>query len=184
MAEEFDFGDDSLEEVETHSDSALAELSRLVSMLAQAEVEVERAEAQLKKCKEDRDELKLRRIPDLMAELNCSTLQTRAGLKVTIKTVVKASMTDKTRDRAVAWFEEQGLSRMLKNEFSLKLSKGEDDKAVALRTAIEELGLEYKNKKNVHHSTLSAFIRERDKAGESTPDDLFNVYRYSEAKLG
>jgi uncharacterized small protein (DUF1192 family) len=184
MSDIFDYGDDQLDESSTHSDSGIAELSRLVTLLAQQDIEVERAEAHLKKMKEDRDDLRRRRIPDLMDELNCRTHETKAGLKVTVKNVVKASITDKTRNAAIAWFDEQNLGRMVKNEFTLKLSKGEEDRATQLRHAIEGLGLEYKNKKNVHHSTLSAFIKERDAAGESTPDELFNVYRYSEAKIG
>ena len=82
---------------------------------------------------------------------------------------------------------------MLKDEFVLKLSanqkinKGEDDErdaGAALIAVIEELGLDYENKKTCHHGTLSAFVRERDAAGEETPDKILSVFRYREAKIG
>jgi len=183
MGDIFDYGDDQLE-ADSVSDSGLAALSALIIRANQIDIEVARAEDQLKSLKETQAELKQKRIPDLMDELNTMSHTTKSGLKVTVTKKVRAKITDATRAAAIKWFQEQNLERMVKNEFSLKLDKGEEAKAKELSIAIEGLGLAYSNKKNVHPSSLSAFVRQRDAAGEAVPDELFNVYRYSEAKIG
>lgn len=184
MADIFDYGDDTLEVDSTNDDSGLAALSALVTRANQVDIEVARAEDQLKALKEHQTDLKQRRIPDLMDELNMASFTTKSGLKVGVKKKVRANITDATRAEAIKWFEEQNLERMVKHEFKLNLDKGEEAKALELSTAIESLGLAYTNKRNVHPSSLSAFVKQRDAAGEAVPDDLFNVYRYSEAKIG
>lgn len=184
MGDIFDYGDDTLDEGSVNTDSGMATLSALVAKANQIDIEVARAEDQLKILKDRQVELKQRRIPDLMDELSMESFTTKSGMKVTVKKKVRAKFTDATRVAAAQWFIDQNLERMVKNEFDLKLDKGQEDKAVMLCKAIEELGLPYVNKKNVHHSTLAAFVKRRDAAGEEVPDDLLNVYRYSEAKIG
>lgn len=184
MADIFDYGDDTLEADSVDTETGHAALSELIIRANQIDIEVARAEDQLKALKETQTDLKQRRIPDLMDELNMASFTTKSGLKVSVKKKVRANITDATRTEAIKWFEEQNLERMLKHEFKLNLDKGEEAKALELSTAIESLGLAYTNKRNVHPSSLSAFVRQRDAAGESVPDNLFNVYRYSEAKIG
>jgi len=184
MADIFDYGNDVLEEGSVNEDSGLTALSALVTRANQIDIEVARAEDQLKALKETQTDLKQRRIPDLMDELALQSFHTKSGLKVSVKKKIRAKITDATRAAAIKWFEEQNLERMVKHEFKLNLDKGEEAKALELSTAIEVLGLAYTNKRNVHPSSLAAFIKQRDAAGEDVPDDLFNVYRYSEAKIG
>lgn len=188
----FDYGDDHLSVDSANTDSGLAALSALASRANQVDIEVARAEDQLKKLKEDQVDLKQRRIPDLMEELGLASFTTKSGLPVSVKEKVRARLTDATRDQAVAWFKDQNLERMVKNEFKLSLDKGNEvvDKETGesqvsnLLKVLDKLGLPYTNKKNVHPSSLAAFIKQRDAAGEATPEDLFNIYRYSEAKIG
>lgn len=184
MADIFDYGDDTLEVDSVNEDSGLSALSALVTRADQVDIEVARAEDQLKKLKEHQVDLKQKRIPDLMDELGMVSFTTKSGLKVAVKKKVRAKITDATRTHAIQWFVEQNLERMVKHEFKLNLDKGEEDKAKELSSAIEGMGLSYTNKRNVHPSSLAAFVKQRDAAGEKVPDDLFNVYRYSEAKIG
>lgn len=192
MVDDFDYGDDILSSDSLNEDSGLAALSALVSRANQVDIEVARAEDQLKKLQEDQTDLKQHRIPDLMDELGMSSFITKSGLKVAVNKKIRARITDATRTAAIQWFKEQNLERMVKNEFALKLDKGNEvvDKRTGesqvsnLIKTLDKLGLPYTNKKNVHPSSLSAFVKHRDAAGEAVPDDLFNVFRYSEAKIG
>lgn len=188
----FDYGDDTLEVDSVNEDSGLAALSQLVTRANQIDIEVARAEDQFKALKETQTDLKQRRIPDLMDELNMAAFTTKSGLTVKVTKKVRAKITDATRAPAIKWFKDQNLERMVKNEFALKLDKGNEvvdeetgeSQVSNLIKALEKLGLPYSNKKNVHPSSLSAFVKQRDAAGEEVPDDLFNVYRSSEAKIG
>ncbi len=190
---ELDYGDDELETGTLDKDSGLARLSELVTQMAKDALEIERAEAELKEKEEAYQTLTRIIVPDLMEELGQDACKTSSGLKISIKRKVKASITNKNRTAAVAWFKQQNLERMLKDEFVLKLSanekvnKDKDDEKDAgpeLIKAIEALGLDYENKKTCPWQTLSAFVRERDAAGEDTPDDVLSVFRYREAKIG
>lgn len=190
---EYDYGDDELEDGPANKSDGLARLSELVTEMAQDALEIERAKFGLKEKQEKYEVLTRRIIPDLMEELGQDACKTTSGLKISIRHVVKASISNKNRNDAVAWFKEQNLERMLKDEFVLKLSptqvinKGEDNEepaGAALIKVIEELGLDYDNKKTCHASTLGAFVRERDAAGEETPDAILGVFRYRQAKIG
>lgn len=179
----FDYGEDELETSSMNKDSGLAQLSVLVGELSKGLREVERAEASLKELKKHVEDIQRVLIPELMEELGMDSITTESGLKISIRHVVRASITDKNRDAAVAWFRKEGLDRMLTNQFVLKLKKGQAAQAEKLREKIEEIGLPYENKQTVHHSTLSSFVKERDAAGEETPDDVLNIFRYKEAKI-
>lgn len=194
--DDFDYGEDSLEVDSVNGDSGLAALSALVTRANQVDIEVARAEDQLKKLKEDQLDLKQRRIPDLMDELDMASFTTKSGLKVGVTKKVRAKITDATRGPAIEWFIRMNFERMVKNEFKLALDKGNEVKPVdddgkegesqvdLLIKSLDKLKLPYTNKKNVHPSSLAAFVKQRDAAGEEVPDDLFNVFRFSEAKIG
>ena len=182
-----DYGGDSLDLSLADHDSGLADLSKLVKQLAMKRVERAEAEERLKQLKSEEEELARVRIPDLFEELGLgpgTEISTDTGLKVKLEKHVKANITDAHRDAAVRWFEENNLDRLLKDEFSMKLSKGEADKAESIREMLNEIGVAYTNKRNVPWNTLAKFVKERDAAGEPVPDDLLGVYRYNEAKIG
>lgn len=192
-ANEYDYGDDELETGSIDKRDGLVRLSGLVADMASDALKIERAKATVKEMEEKYESLIRITIPDLMEELGQAKCTTDSGLPISVKQKVRASITNKNRVEAVAWFKKQNLERMLKDEFVLKLStnekvnKGEDgerDAGPALIEAIEALGLDYENKKTCHHGTLSAFVRERDAAGEETPDKILSVFRYREAKIG
>lgn len=188
MANEFDapdFGGDSLDLSMTDTDSGLADLSRWVKKLAQVRAQRAEAEEHLKQIKEEEDQIARVHIPDIFENLGLmGTIQTDTGLKITVNRVVKASIKDANRDAAIQWFKDNNLERMVKDEFSMKLNKGQQDQADQIRDALDKLGVSYKNKKNVHHSTLASFVKERLEAGEPVPEDILGVFKYNEAKIG
>lgn len=182
-----DYEGEELDIATEHKDSGLRELSKLVTELALKRRERADLEARLKIAQDEENTLARIRIPELVDDLGLAgKIETKSGLKITIKKVVKASITDARRDAVVKWFDDNGLGLMIKDEFSLKLGRGEDAQkmANAVRKSLDKLTAPYKNKKNVHNSTLVAFIKERDAAGDPVPDDLLGVYRYNEAKIG
>jgi hypothetical protein len=180
-----DFGGESLDLAMQDSDSGLAELSRWVKKLAQVRAKRAEVEELVKQIKEEEDQIARVHIPDLFENLGLSgSIQTDTGLKVTVKQVVKASIKDANRDAAIQWFDDNNLSRMVKDEFTMKLNKGQNEEADKIREALDDLGVAYKNKKNVHPSTLSSFVKERLEAGEPVPEDILGVFKYNEAKIG
>lgn len=176
-----DYGEDELEKEPT-SKEGLAQLSRLVLELSKQRVVAAQAEETAKEEKKKMEELAQIAIPDLMEELGVESVKV-SGMVVEVVPKVRARISDATREGAAAWLRENNLDKLLKNEFSLKLNTGEEAQAQLLREKLEELNLPYKNKLNVAPQTLGKFIRERDAEGEPVPDDLFNIYRYKEAKI-
>jgi hypothetical protein len=182
-----DYGGEELDIATEHKDSGLLQLSKLVTELALKRRDRAALEAQIKLVQEEENVLARIRIPELVDDLGLAgKIETKNGLKITIKKVVKASIKDANRDEAVKWFDENGLGLMVKDEFSMKLGRGVDAQvqADAIRSALDRLEVSYKNKKNVHPSSLVSFIKERDAAGDPVPDALLGVYRYDEAKIG
>ncbi len=182
-----DYEGEVLDIATEHKDSGLRELSKLVTELALIRRDRAALADKLKEVQKEEDTLARVRIPELFDDLGLAgKITTKSGLSITVKKVVKASIKDANRDEAVAWFDSNNLGLMVKDEFSMKLGRGEDAQiqADAIRDALNKLKVPYKNKKNVHPSTLVSFIKERDAAGQPVPDAILGVYRYDEAKIG
>jgi hypothetical protein len=166
------------------SDDAMAELSRLVSRMAQEAQAVERLEEELKKAKKVHTETAEQAIPNLMDSLGITEFSTTEGFKIKIKESVHASINKDNSQAALAWVEAHGYGRMIKNQFTVTYPTDQGEIAEALRKYLEENHANYKQKESIHPSTLKAWARELLEEGKDIPLELIAVYRKRVAKVG
>lgn len=129
------------------------------------------------------------KMPKLMSDMHLSDFTTDTGFKVEVKDHIAASIPKESEkaSKAFAWLTEHGHGDLIKNKVIVTFGREEDEKATELAVALAERYPEaVDNKKEVHHMTLSAFVRDQLQAEEAPVDfplDLFNVIRFDQAEI-
>lgn len=184
--EDFDYGADADPDQETVA-KAFADLDRLVLAAERVTEQRKRAEAVLQQHKQEEDRLLNKVIPELLGRMRLKECVTASGIEVKVKREIKASLPghDRVEARmgAFQWLIDQGHGGVIKNQVSVSLDRGQDDRADALVVELRTKGFEVESKKDVHVSTLGALVRELMADGKIVPRDLFNLFDMQVAKL-
>ena len=153
--------------------------------LKQKEDEIAALEDQLKKKKEEADDIGSRVIPELLAEQGLSEIKLADGSKVSVRKEFRATVPkdDMKREAALQWLRDQGLGDIIKNNVTVSFGKGEDDKAEQLLNLAAENGFEPQQKSDVAWNTLSALYQERVEAGLDMPSDSFSLWIKDKTKI-
>ena len=153
--------------------------------LKEKEDEIAALEDQLKKKKEEADDIGSRVIPELLAEQGLSEIKLADGSKVSVKKEFRATVPkdDTKRENALQWLRTNGLGDIIKNNVSVTFGKGEDDKAKQLLDLAAENGYEPQQKSDVSWNTLTALYRERVEAGLDMPSDCFSLWIKDKTKI-
>lgn len=158
-------------------------LSEQVVKLKELEDAVVATEEQLKSLKKQMDKISGTVIPEMMQEMNLSTLKLHDGSAVEVKPVVFASIPTARKDEAYQWLRSNGLGDIIKNEVTVSFGKEEDAKASQYASLAQGQGYEPSQKLKVEPSTLRAMVRERIESGSDVPSDLFNVFSGHKTKI-
>lgn len=182
----FDYGMDALPDQEAVA-QAFADLDRLTLQAERATVARKKAEEQLQKCKQAEEQLLNRDIPELLAKMHLDECTTASGIQVKVKREIKASLPGhervEARMGAFRWLVSNGHGGVIKNQVSVSLERGQDDRADDLVVELRGKGFEVEAKKDVHAGTLGALVRELVAEGKIVPRDLFNLFDMRIAKL-
>ena len=177
----------------------LAQVSEMAQNLQILENDISILEKELKEKKKERDRIESADLPDLMDSLQLTGVQLPDGSKVSIKSVIKASLpTPVAIDRArgddreilqqrleagLTWLREREADSMIKNIVSADLGKNNDLLAEKIISAIEHFGLKANRSETVHPQTLSAYVRELLESGEDVPFETLSVYSGRKAAI-
>ena len=182
----FDYGTDGDPDQEAVA-RAFAELDKLTLQAERVTEARKKAEDQLAKIKQAEDRLLNKDIPELLAKMRLDECTTASGIKIKVKRDIKASLPgqDRVEDRlnAFRWLVEQGHGGVIKNNVTVALDRGADERADALVVELRGKGFDVESKKDVHASTLSALARELIAAGKIIPTKIINLFDMRIAKL-
>jgi len=160
---------------------------RVCAQLCQEAVSVQQRIKQLddetKRAKDKLSRLLNVDIPDAMLDSGMSGMTLEGGTVISVSEVIAARIPVKFRTDAFNWLRENGFGDLIKNEISVKLNTGDDVSAQQAEDYFQNAGMDYDRKEAVHHQTLNAFVKEQTKAGNPIPDDLFGVFRATQAKI-
>lgn len=165
------------------TEDVLAAVADLVTRQIELEDEVATAEEALLEKKAELERVRSDLLPSALRQYNLTELRTTEGFRVKVQEIVRASIPKPRRDEAFAWLDAHGHGDLVKHVISASFGRGEDDKAEAAIRALAEFDFPVSDEKTVHPSTLSAFVRERIKAGEEIPHDVFGVFQGHVAKI-
>ena len=153
--------------------------------LKEKEDEIAALEDQLKKKKEEADDIGSRVIPELLAEQGLSEIKLADGSKVSVKKEFRATIPkdELRREQALQWLRDQGLGDIIKNNVTVSFGKGEDDKAEEFLNLAGDNGFNPIQKSDVAWNTLTALYQERVQSGLDMPSECFSLWIKDKTKI-
>jgi len=148
------------------------------------EEQLEQLEADAAAARSTLNDLKTKRIPELMIELQVTDL-TRNGWKVKLTEFVSGSLPkeDGPRQKAIDWLEAHDGGALIKTDISLTFAKAQHDEAKKLAEKLAADGYAAELSSGVHASTLQAFARERLKNGEAVDTEVLGLFTGQVVKI-
>lgn len=162
----------------------LAILKQLGDTLNELDNKVLLAEAEVSMLKATRKQVAEELIPDLMNKVGLKLVQLENGTKIKVDEFVDARIKD--ANIAFEWLRETNNESIIKNQISVSLDRGDDDKAQEVIQLLKENDVEADLKITVHNQTLKAFCRDaldNPELAESLPREAFGIYQGKRAKI-
>lgn len=182
----FDYGADADPDQEVIA-RAFAELDTLTLTAERAIEAYKKSDEETQKRKQLMERLLNKDIPELLAKMRLDECTTSSGIEVKVKREIKASLPghDRVEARmgALRWLVEHGHGGVIKNNVTVALDRGADDRADALVVELRAKGFDVESKKDVHAGTLGALVRELIADGKIVPRDIFNLFDMRLAKI-
>lgn len=160
------------------TDDSLSTLTELGNDLYDAETEVLRLEAELKRAKKRRDGIAQTDIPEAMKEVGLSMLQTTDGAKIELKDVLSVTPLKKNRPLVFKALEDQGAGNLIKTTVIVPFNKGEAAAIKELFKALRVLNRQAKEERKVESQTLKKHVKDRLEEGEEVDMELFGVRQF------
>lgn len=164
-------------------DDKVRRIAELAAQQASLEKDIESTEQLLADLKKELDEIRDKQLSDLLLECGVSELRLTGGQKVRVDKLVFASIKGEARPAAIAWLEEHAFGALVKYKVEVDVGKGETEKKKELLSRLVDLGLEAKDRADVHPQTLKAFVAEQLAAGADLPQELFGVHVVNRCKI-
>lgn len=185
-------GNDILGEIEADAaatakalpdDEKLRRIGALASRQVALESEIERLEQELSDHKAQLDELRDRTLSDLLLECGLREVKLVNGKRVRVEKLVFASIKGETKAKAILWLEEHRFGSLVRYKVEADIGKGETEKRGKILDALAALGVEARDRADIHPQTLKAFVAEQLSAGADLPRDLFGVFEINRCKI-
>ena len=163
-------------------DKSLKALSQKCNKLEALQTEIEQQDQYIKSLKEQHRKLSEEEIPTFLQEKGLTSISLNNGTQVSISEDIKPGVLVANRAFCYGWLRDNGYGDLIKNNVAVSFGMGEDKEAANLKKEIEELGLVFSEKEDVHYQTLKAFVGEQHRKGTNLPDE-FGVHVANKTKI-
>ena len=170
---------DSLKNVDKEKTSKLVDLAKT---LVDTKKEIENAEKSLKSLKSKAQNISEEQIPKFLQEMGVDAIKTPFGT-ISYNLKYRGYISKANQALAHEWLRKQGHGDIIKTEVSASFGMGESDKAQRMLANLRNNGMNPNFKEGVHHSTLSAWIKDMTESGKDIPDELFGEYIANETTI-
>lgn len=182
MTEAHDYSD-SIEEL---GDNILAQISATADQMREMLATIADLETQLKVAQAEYMVLATKTMPELMDSAGQESVKTSSGLKVNIKTTVRANIPKEHHTAAIKWLRENGFGALVKNQVIAEFGMGQDDAAIKLADNLKNAGVgSIKTNEGVNHMTLTSWAKDKleNDPNLKLPLDLLGVFRQRVAEV-
>lgn len=167
----------------------LSRIVELANSLIAAKKTVDELEDRLDAAKKVQRGIETEHLPELMRELELTSVVLDNGMKVTLSDEIDCGITAANHAAAMRWLDENSFGGIIKTKLQAAFNR--DDRLEAMnisalvRDAIKDRGIEASCEvgEAVHPSTLKSFLKEELAKGTPVPFDLFSIHPYSKAKI-
>lgn len=160
------------------SDEALAEAQNLASALVDLDRKIIEMEDEVARLKKDRATLANETLPSLFDAINLDKVglpEAKADVVIVpdIRASISASWEPERRGRAFQTLEEFGAGDLIKATITVEFGKGELEEAEEIMNLLNQLPGANSHPAqfgmNVHHGTLTSWLKEQLKSGDPVP---------------
>lgn len=165
--------------------SKLGEVAQLANDQLLLELRQLELQQELKEVSKKLQDLSTQAIPEAMDELGLAELKLSDGTVLTLGNFYSCSIKDDAKASAMDWLKGHDHADVIKTEVLVPFQKGDVEAAEKFRQQLEK---RYKSVHpsvvySVHAQTLKKLAREVHEAGDSLPEDYFNLYIGRVSKL-
>jgi len=161
------------------SESDHKRLKKLAEKLSEAEGERILLTARLKDIENRLWQMQFQELPDVMHELGIEETTFKDGMVIKLQMFYKATLpkTPALRNRALVWLKDHGFGGIIKHEVTAIFTAGKNKQVDALRSILQKMNIQFSDGENVHHATLTAFVKEQlEKGNGSLPLDALGAF--------
>lgn len=157
------------------------DLSLLLIMaqeLVTLEKQIKDLEQLLKQLSGRANELKIKSLPDKMAEVGLSEFKTPQGDRIKVEDFVSGSLPKdpEKRSKAIATIESMGGESIIRNELLLAFEKSQHNEAMALADDLRQRGFAAEVTSGIHPQTYLAFVREHLRNGDEVDAEALGIF--------
>lgn len=167
------------------SDDQLRRISKLAAAKMEIEKDIDKAKEHLAQLNGKLKEIEEIELPNAMEDAGMKKFTLLDGSEVTIADMVSISITKEGKDSGATfeWLEENGHGSIVRHVVQSAFKRGEDEAAKALVALLEENGIPFDDKQDVHWKTLESWYKQELENGRDVPENLFNAYEFKKAKI-
>lgn len=122
-------------------------------------------------------------IPNKMDNLGLTEFKTNDGRKLKIAQFYNVGMPEDTREQAYQWLVDNNYGDIIKHEVTIKFGRSEREQAIELERKLRLEKLPVSSKEKIEPQTLQKFVREYYEAGNTLPEEYFEVFSGKTAKF-
>ena len=159
--------------------TTLETLQELGVVLQNKQFELHSLELQVSNKKQEIKQLEEVHLPTLLDELGIEGIDLQGGGRIEARDFVQTRISEEHKAAAFQWLRETQNDGIIKNEISVKLDRGSDERAQRIMDALNTDGVPFDFKETVHPSTLKSFITEvlnNPELRDQLPREAFGVY--------
>ena len=172
-------------ETESQRPVDMAAVVDLSDTLVQLENEVTAAEEALSALKNKRKTIAEEHLPAMLETMGIDGLSLSNGKQIVLNEFVDARIKDAIT--AFDWLRQTNNESIIKNQITISLERGDDDKAQeVIQNLKESHGIDAEVKISIHNQTLKSFCRDaldNPELAESLPREAFGIYQGKRAKI-
>lgn len=161
-------------------------LTQLADELVKAERELAEAEAIVDIKKGVVRDLTDNRIPTAAEGLE-GKFKLSDGRTLEVREEIRASIAGDKKEPAIKWLDEHDYGHIVKRQMIFEFGKGDDEFYEEFMEYVREFPkvrkLVMKPKNDVHHATLTSWVREQLGEGVDLPKDIFGIFHQKIAKV-
>lgn len=122
-------------------------------------------------------------LPAMMEEANCKKFESPDGSSITTKDELFISIKADKKEDTYEWLGENGHGSIVKHVIACQFGKGEDADAEIVKALLSVNEIPFADGMSVHAGTLKSWAKEERESGRDLPEEFFNTYEVTIAKI-
>lgn len=163
--------------------AAITDVGRTAMELYEAELEVLRCEAALKKAQARVRDLSEKTLPDLLEEAKIAEVKLANGGVLSVEKKLNVSPLKANRPKVLQWLEETGHASKIKRAVRVTVGKDPEKTEALVKELAADGFADVEVDVWVEPATLTAHVRKCLEAGDELDMDLLGARTYSKAKI-